>query len=241
MVLLFTLGLVACSQAIPITQTVSVEPVVTIEIANAPIVNTASSIPIEEVVSPTSFPTLTPLPSDTPDACAGATYPGARQKFTLEQIIPCLDTIDKVSSFMANNVQYDVEYDVRERGGNEYAPPSVIYERGIDDADGYAILECYLLEKNGWDAYVIGLSIESRKGSNVCGVNTEDGILAMAGTKQTAGPFESFTDLAAFFIQIDWMQSGGTLRTLKASQVTQITTDNTSPSVLELPWVSQKY
>jgi hypothetical protein len=56
-----------------------------------------------------------------------------------------------------------------------------------------------------------------------------------------AGPFSSMADLAEYYISIEWMQSGGTLRTIKASQVIQITTDHTSPSVLELPWESHQY
>ena len=121
-------------------------------------------------------------------------------------------------------------------------PAAVVYERGIDDADGYAILQCYLLEENGWDAFMIGLSIDSPTGSNVCGVkNADDTILVLEGAGQIAGPFNSLADVAQYYISINWMQSGGTLRTLKASQVTRVTTDQTSPSVLELPWVSYQY
>ena len=183
-----------------------------------------------------------PAPTVEPDVCAGATTAGARQRFTFEQILSCLNSVDKVSAFMANNITYDVEYDTRERGGNEYVPAVVVYERGIDDADGHAILQCYLLEENGWDAFVIGLSIDSPIGSNVCGIKNSDGtILVLEGAGQTAGPFNSLSDLAKYYININWMQRGGTFRTLKASQVTRVTTDQTSPGVLELPWVSIQY
>jgi hypothetical protein len=189
----------------------------------------------------TPQPTLAPAPTNTPDVCAGATDPGARQRFTLAQIVPCLNTVLKVSAFMVNNLKYDIDYDTRERGGNEYVPAGVVYERGMDDADGHAILQCYLLEENGYDAFIIGLSIESPIGSNVCGVNTNGAIVILEGAGQISGPFNSIADMAKYYISNNWMQSGGTLRTLKASQVTQITTDRTSPSVLELPWVSHQY
>ncbi len=179
---------------------------------------------------------------NTPDACAGATDPGARQRFTFEQIVPCLDTVPKVSAFITNNVKYDVEYDTKERGGNEYVPASVVYERGMDDADGLAILQCYFLEENGEDAFMIGLSIESPIGSNLCGVKNTDGtILILEGSGRQEGPFASFADVAKYYVDKNWMQSGGTLRTLKASQVTQTTTDLTTPSVLDLPWILQQY
>lgn len=176
------------------------------------------------------------------DPCSGSTEKGARQKFTFEAIVSCLDTAEKVSAFMANNIEYDIGYDMREQSGNEYTPAAVIYERGIDDADGHAILQCYFLEMNGWDAFVIGLSIESPVGSNVCGILTDDGsLLALAGGGVTQGPFDSFSSLARFYIELDWMESGGTLRTIKASQINQIITDHTAPAVLELPWVYQQY
>lgn len=184
-------------------------------------------------------------PASTPPSasgvCAGATDPGARQRFTFEQIVPCLNTVPKVSAFMKNNVKYDVEYDTRERGGNEYVPAQTVYQRGIDDADGYAILGCYLLEQNGWDAFMIGLSIESPAGSNVCGVKTNGTILVLEGRGQTAGPFNSFSEIARYYIDKQWMTNGGSLRTIKASQMTQVTTDHTSPSVLELPWDTIPY
>ena len=53
----------------------------------------------------TPQPTLAPAPTNTPDICAGATGPGVRQRFTLEQIASCLNTVPKVSAFMANNVK----------------------------------------------------------------------------------------------------------------------------------------
>lgn len=143
---------------------------------------------------------------------------------------------------MATNIKSDVAYDAREGGGNEYVPASVVYERGIDDADGNAILQCYLFERNGWDAFMIGLSVDTPIGSNVCGVNNADGtILALEAEGRTAGPFNSFTNIAIYYANKGWMQSGGSLMTLKASQVTQVTTDFTSPSVLELPWVSHQH
>lgn len=181
-------------------------------------------------------------PTSSSDLCAGATDPGARQKFSFGQIVPCLSTPDKVRAFVASNVVYDVEYDVRERGGNEYVPAQLVYERGVDDADGHAILQCFFLEENGWDAFVVGLSIETPVGSNVCGVRNPDGtLLILQGDGRITDPFDSLADAAEYYIDKGWMQEGGTLRTLRASQVTGLTTDATSPSVLQLPWVMQEY
>lgn len=181
-------------------------------------------------------------PGVAPDECSSATQNGARERFSLDQIVACLDTPAAVSEFIANNVEYDTGYDDRERGGNEYVPASLVYQRGIDDADGHAILQCYLLEQNHWDAVVVGLSIDSPLGSNVCAVNTGEGqVLVLEGGGTQAGPFDSLSRAAQHYIAIGWMQSAGTLRLLEASKITQVTTDDTSPSVLGLPWTEVEY
>ena len=175
------------------------------------------------------------------DPCAAATAVGARLRYTFEQIVPCLKTAVQVGEFMQNNVRYDPQYDIREHGAIEYEPAALVYERGIDDANGYAILECYFLERNGLDAYVIGLSVETPAGSNVCGTTAAGKISVLEGPGQLAGPFDSFQALAARYVEMNWIKPGGTVRTLRASQVTQVTTDRTSPSIQGLPWVSHSY
>lgn len=190
---------------------------------------------------PQSTATPKPQPTNTPDPCSGATEPGARQIFTLEQITPCLNTPSQVSLFMANNITCDPGYDFREHGGNEYAPAGTVYERGIDDADGCAILQCYILEKNSWDAFMIGLGIETPVGSNVCGVMADSKILTLESGGNSAGPFDTYTDLANHYIGLNWMPNGAILRTIKASLITEIITDQTPVKVLELPWVIKPY
>jgi hypothetical protein len=182
-----------------------------------------------------------PLTTNTADVCAGATNRGARQKFSFEQITPCLNTPQKVGAFMANNVKYDVQYDIREYGYIEYEPASLVYERGIDDANGYAVLECTFLERNGLDAFVLGLSIEIPSGSNVCGINTNNTILILQGAGELAGPFNSYADLSKHYSDMNWMKPNGTIRRIKASQITQIVSDQTSPSILGLPWTLIQY
>ena len=183
----------------------------------------------------------TPSPATSLGVCVGATDGGVRQRLSFKQIVPCLDTPSKVSVFMANNMTYDIDYDTRVLGGNEYDPAWLVYQRGIDDADGHAILQCYLLEENGW-ALVLGMSIESPTGSNACAVLDADGsIVVLEGAGAQEGPFTSYADPARHFVSIGWMQAGGTLRTLKASEVTQVTTDRTTPSVLQLPWAEKAY
>jgi len=182
-----------------------------------------------------------PEATATMDICAESTDVKAREKFNFETIIPCLDTPDKVSLFMMNNIEYEGDYDQRECGGNCYLPAEEIYKNGEDDCDGHAILQCYLLEQNGWDATMFGLSVDTPTGHNVCAINTQGKILILDNEGWMVGPFQSMTEIARFYTERGNMTDGGTLRVLKASQVNQLTTDQTSPSVLGLPWTFLEY
>jgi hypothetical protein len=132
---------------------------------------------------------------------------------------------------MQNNMMYDIAYDIRERGGNEYVPAWLVYERGEDDCDGHAILQCYFLEMNSRDAVMLGLNVDTDSGHNVCAVNTGEAIIVLDNMGEIVGPFTSIEEAALHYIDPD-----GHLGTLLASQVTLITTDETTPSVLDLPW-----
>lgn len=176
-------------------------------------------------------PTATTRPTPNTNYCDTATDAGSRTKLTFEEIVPCLDTIEKVSQFMQNNINYDAAYDAHERSMNEYVPAYLVYERGSDDCDGHAILQCYILEKNGFDAVILGLSIDTPTGWNACAVTTKDGVTVLDVKGQILGPFGSIEEAAQQFITPDLH-----LGTLLASQVTQITTNDTNPNVLNLPW-----
>jgi hypothetical protein len=80
---------------------------------------------------------------------------------------------------------------------------------------------------------MIGLSIEGGgPGHNVCGVNLPDGrILVLDNEGFVEGYFNSLAEVARHYIAMGWMWEGGSLRTIRASQITQITTDYTTPKV----------
>ncbi len=81
---------------------------------------------------------------------------GARDKYSFEEIVSFLSSPVMVGTFMKNNVVLDPGYDNRIYSTNQYDPARMVYENGID-GDGYAILQCNLLEKNGWNAVMAGL------------------------------------------------------------------------------------
>jgi len=176
-------------------------------------------------------PTGTARPTPLGNICDHATEAGARTTYTFTEILPCLDSIDKVSEFVQHNMMYDAAYDAHERSSNEYVPAYLVYERGVDDCDGHAILQCYFLEKNGYDAVMLGLSIDTPTGWKTCAVTTKDGVFVLDVMGEKLGPYSSIEEAALHFITPDLH-----LGTLLASQVTQITTNDSNPRVLDLPW-----
>ena len=202
------------------------------------LISTSSPGPL--LASPNSAEEIVPA-STTPDPCDGATEPGAREKFTFEQITPCLDTVSKVSVFMHNNLERDDHINDDACGNPCYSPAGLVYENGIDDLHGLVTLECFFLEKNGWDAYHIGFSIENPIGSNFCGVNIDEGVLLLDANAETIGTFHSLAEAARYCIGQGWMVNGGLVRSIRASQITQVTSMKTSPNLMELPWVFHPY
>ena len=66
---------------------------------------TITPMPTVHLVKTSTYdlqPTVTARLSPTGNYCDDATLAGARTKLTFQEIIPCLDTIEKVSQFMQN-------------------------------------------------------------------------------------------------------------------------------------------
>jgi hypothetical protein len=137
---------------------------------------------------------------------------------------------------MRNNIAWDPDWDNKAAGQNEYAPASVIYERGVDDCDGHATLQAYILKKNGYEAYNVGISIIGPLGHNVAAYVTKSDppqIWSLNNYGQQIGPFGSWEDLAQWYIDHGYAAADGTIRLFDPFGIDQITTDK----VLELPQV----
>jgi len=154
---------------------------------------------------PPASPTFTPTPKITieaaEDLCAAATESGARTAFSFEEILPCLDTPDRLVAFMQNNLTYDGDWDNRNFGDNAYSPARDVYTNGMDDCDGLAEFAACVLSSHGYEAYNIGISILGSKGHNVTGYVDRDGqIYAISNGLGVDGPFSSFEELAQLYI-----------------------------------------
>jgi hypothetical protein len=129
---------------------------------------------------------------------------GARERYAFEEIVPLLKTPKLVWRFMVNNIEYD--YGLGDRAkkarpaeekraiarANQPLPGREVYDRGIGLCHAHAVLQCTILERNGYDALVIKVPEyahyhgQGRRGHSVCGVNVKGGkilVLDNAGLK----------------------------------------------------------
>ncbi|MFH8092772.1 MAG: hypothetical protein QXM38_02415, partial [Candidatus Aenigmatarchaeota archaeon] len=134
--------------------------------------------------TPTATATRKPIPTPTPDPCAGATEPGARKKFTYNQIVPCLDTPQKIAAFLKNNITYEPD-DI-----NNYLPAEKVYNKGKDDCDGFAIFAACTAAMNGYEAYHVGIEVETSWGHNIAIVRYK-GRYYVIDNSTLLGPFST--------------------------------------------------
>lgn len=151
--------------------------------------------------------------------------PNARKLYSFEQIVLLLDTPDKVSTFMKNNIEWDGKYDIETAGGNEYVPARVVYERGIDDCDGHATIQAYFLKANGYDAFSVGIGIEGPEGHNVCGYKENGQWYVLDNCGAQEGPFESLDSLADYYINKGWANLGASIILFDPFDITSPTRD----------------
>ncbi|MFZ5911652.1 MAG: serine/threonine protein kinase [Chloroflexota bacterium] len=171
-----------------------------------PAVRTSEQMPPAAVAdtstaAATSVPQMIEVASSTPDQCAGATSAGARQKFTFEQIVTCLDTPQKLVEFMSSNTNFDGGWDNKTYGDNAYSPASEVYANGIDDCDGFAEFAACILSKHGYEAYNVGISVLGPSGHNTAGYIDRDGLkYSISNGQGIDGPFNTWEELAQFYI-----------------------------------------
>lgn len=182
--------------------TVSSRPVATIPETAVPPSPTPASTPTPTIVPPTSMPASSPTPTGTPDPCQGSTGPDASKLFTFGGIVPCLDTPNKVLKFMQSNMTHGGgAWDHEVFGENAYSTAQEVYERGMDDCDGLAEFAACVLHLNGFESYNVGISIIAPLGHNVAGFVGHDGLIySMNNGKEIEGPFDSWEDLAEYYI-----------------------------------------
>jgi hypothetical protein len=148
-----------------------------------------------------------------------------------DEVVYRLNSPDLVSIYMKDNIRWEPEKT------NEYLPAKMIFERKYDDCDGHAILQSYLLKTNGYDAWVVGLSIESELGHNVCGYYINKLIYILDNEGLHRGPFNSWYEVGDFYSNIGWAEPHCSIRLLDPFVIKKPVTDYTIPNVMGLPWI----
>ncbi len=103
---------------------------------------------------------------------------------------------------MRNNLRHGgVDWDQVHYGANAYVPAAEVYANGADDCDGLAEFAACVLSKHGFEAYNVGISVDSLRGHNVAGyVNPRDGKTYAIDGGDHLGPFNDWAALAQHFI-----------------------------------------
>jgi hypothetical protein len=131
------------------------------------------------------------------------TLPGARIRYSYQEIVPCLDTPEKVRDFMYHNLEWDGTWDIDHYGGNAYSPAWEVYANGVDDCDGLAVFAACVLSQHGFEAYNYGISVNTDFGHNVAGFVGKDGMkYSINNGVEIDGPFETWEALAQYYIDL---------------------------------------
>jgi len=110
------------------------------------------------------------------------------------------EVVDRLNSPVAVSLytKYNIRY--QSEAVNEYVPARMVFERKYDDCDGFATLQAYFLKANGYNAWSVGIDIESIFGHNVCGYKYDEKwwVLDVEGIQR--GPFNSLDELGDYYI-----------------------------------------
>lgn len=140
-------------------------------------------------------------PTHTADPCTGATETGARDHFTYDQILPCLDDPEKIVAFMSTNITPQPDWDAATFGDNSYPTSQEVYAAGADDCDGLAEFAACTLSRHGYEAYNVGVSITGPWGYNVAGyVDANGQKFAINGGIIIEGPFATWDEMGQYYI-----------------------------------------
>jgi len=115
---------------------------------------------------------------------------------SFEEVVDRLNSPDLVSIYTRNNIRY-----VYYSPPTWYRPAQVIFQEKRGICVDFATFQSYMLKANGYDAWNVGLAIETATGHNVCGYKC-DGlwhVLDNYGVKK--GPFKSLEQLADSYIR----------------------------------------
>lgn len=111
-----------------------------------------------------------------------------------DEVVDRLNSPGLISVYTGANIKY------QEEAVNEYVPARLVFERKVDDCDGFATFQSYLLRANGYEAWNVGLAIGTPTGHNVCGYIKDGSYWVLDVGGRMKGPFRSLDELADSYI-----------------------------------------
>ena len=122
-----------------------------------------------------------------------------------QENISSLDTPEKLSEWMIDNIEYESHYETwKETGVNYRASPEEILESKVGCCAEFAIFACSVLEHHGYEAEILTIAVESdpSKGHGLC-VCHSSGSLYTISVGRIEGPYQTYEDIA-FDHHKDW-------------------------------------
>jgi len=122
-----------------------------------------------------------------------------------QEAISSLDTPEKLSQWMINNIKYESHYEKwKETGVNYIASPEETFNNKVGCCAEFAVFACHVLECHGYDAEILRVAVESDPSKNhvVC-VYQSSGSLYTINVGRIKGPYGAYEDIA-FDHHKDW-------------------------------------
>jgi len=116
----------------------------------------------------------------------------------LQETVSSLDTPEKLSQWMLNNIQPISRYEqYKETGINYIAPPDETFETRLGNCADQSVFACYVLKYHGYEAEILGIAVESDESKNhtVCVYHSDDSLYSINKDKMM-GPYKTYEDIA---------------------------------------------
>lgn len=124
-----------------------------------------------------------------------------------QETVSLLNTLQKLSQWMINNIKYESHYEIYKETGVQYiASPEETFNSRAGCCAEFAVFAHYVLGCHGYDAKILRIVVESNPSKNhvVCAYESS-GSLYTINVGRIEGPYQTYEDIA-FNHDKDWSQ-----------------------------------
>jgi len=116
-----------------------------------------------------------------------------------QETVISLDTPEKLSSWMVENIIGESTYEHEKETGVIYTPlPDEVYEIKRGNCRAFAVFACYILQYHGYEAKMLGIKVDSDESMNhvVCAY-AHDSLLYAINNGWIEGPYHTYEEIAS--------------------------------------------